>query len=83
MAVYPRKRGNCRPKRAVEGVEEDEDGLLTRLDQPELDGFFIVLLVAGNETTTNLISNQLHILSERPDLWQRRVICSFGMICRF
>ena len=42
-----------------------------RLTQEELDGFFIVLLVAGNETTTNLISNQLHILAERPDWWKR------------
>jgi hypothetical protein len=42
-----------------------------RLDESELDGFFIVLLVAGNETTTNLISNQLRVLSQRPDLWKR------------
>ena len=42
-----------------------------RLHQHELDGFFVVLLVAGNETTTNLISNQLHILAARPDLWKR------------
>ncbi len=50
-------------------VQAEIDG--RRLDQSELDGFFIVLLVAGNETTTNLISNQLRILSERPDLWKR------------
>ena len=50
-------------------VQAEIDG--RRLDQGELDGFFIILLVAGNETTTNLISNQLHILSTRPELWQR------------
>jgi cytochrome P450 len=50
-------------------VHAEIDG--RRLDDSELDGFFIVLLVAGNETTTNLISNQLRILSQRPDLWQR------------
>ena len=50
-------------------VRAEIDG--RRLDASELDGFFIVLLVAGNETTTNLISNQLRILSQRPDLWQR------------
>lgn len=50
-------------------VQAEIDG--RRLDPSELDGFFIVLLVAGNETTTNLISNQLRILSERPDLWKR------------
>lgn len=42
-----------------------------RLNEAELDGFFIMLLVAGNETTTNLISNQLHLLAGRPDLWKR------------
>jgi cytochrome P450 len=50
-------------------VHAEIDG--RRLDASELDGFFIVLLVAGNETTTNLISNQLHILSQRPDLWRQ------------
>lgn len=50
-------------------VHAEIDG--RRLTPDELDGFFIVLLVAGNETTTNLISNQLRILSRRPDLWQR------------
>jgi cytochrome P450 len=49
-------------------VQAEIDG--RRLDQSELDGFFIVLLVAGNETTTNLISNQMRVLSQRPDLWQ-------------
>jgi hypothetical protein len=28
-----------------------------------------LFLVAGNETTTNLISNMLNVLVERPDLW--------------
>jgi cytochrome P450 len=41
-----------------------------RLTREELNGFFIMLLVAGNETTTNLISNQLHLLASRPDLWK-------------
>ena len=50
-------------------VHAEIDG--RRLLPAELDGFYIVLLVAGNETTTNLISNQLRILSERPDLWKR------------
>jgi cytochrome P450 len=41
-----------------------------RLTEPELDAFFIMLLVAGNETTTNWISNHLNILARRPDLWK-------------
>ena len=42
-----------------------------RLAEGELSGFFIMLLVAGNETTTNLISNQLNVLARRPDLWKQ------------
>jgi cytochrome P450 len=49
-------------------LEAEIDG--RRLTQSELDAFFIMLLVAGNETTTNWISNQLHILARRPDLWK-------------
>jgi hypothetical protein len=50
-------------------LEAELDG--RRLTSEELDGFFIMLLVGGNETTTNLISNQLSLLSQRPDLWAR------------
>src|SRR5262249_43411002 len=41
------------------------------LDDSEILGFCIVLLVAGNETTVNLIGAMLHVLAERPDLWRR------------
>ncbi len=42
-----------------------------RLTALELESFCLLLLVAGNETTTNLISNQVHVLAGRPDLWKR------------
>jgi cytochrome P450 len=38
------------------------------LDQRELLSFCILLLVAGNETTTNLIGNAILCLEEHPDL---------------
>jgi hypothetical protein len=41
-----------------------------KLELDELNSFCLLLLVAGNETTTNLISNQMRVLSERPDLWK-------------
>jgi cytochrome P450 len=41
------------------------------LEDAEILGLCIVLLVAGNETTVNLIGAMLHLLAERPDLWQR------------
>ena len=41
-----------------------------KLEIQELQSFCLLLLVAGNETTTNLISNQLSFLSRRPDVWK-------------
>ena len=50
-------------------VEAEVEGL--RLAESELLGFCILLLIAGNETTTNLIGNLLNLLAARPELWQR------------
>lgn len=47
---------------------ESDDG--RKLTQEELIGFCFLLLVAGNETTTNLISNAVAILHDRPELRQ-------------
>ena len=54
-----------------------EDDLLTKLIEAEVDGerlkaeeilaFVQLLLVAGNETTTNLLNNTLLCLMENPD----------------
>jgi cytochrome P450 len=37
-----------------------------RLSESEVLGFCVLLLVAGNETTTNLLANTVQILSEEP-----------------
>jgi hypothetical protein len=50
-------------------VEADVEG--ERLEEWEILGFCILILVAGNETTTNLMSNLLNIMVDRPELWQR------------
>ena len=42
-----------------------------RLTEPEFDNFFLLLAVAGNETTRNLISGAMHALMEHPDQWER------------
>ena len=34
-------------------------------------GFRMLLLIAGNETTTNLMGNTIAFLSQRPELWAR------------
>ena len=41
------------------------------LDDAELAMFMIQLLVAGNETTRNMLSGGLVALAERPDQWDR------------
>ena len=48
---------------AGEGAEAD------RLSEPELAMFLIQLLVAGNETTRNLISAGLAVLAAHPEQW--------------
>jgi len=50
-------------------VEADVEG--EALQDWEILGFCILLLIAGNETTTNLLGNLLHALSARPELWQQ------------
>ena len=52
---------------ATAGTEEGSDG--DTLSEPELAMFLIQLLVAGNETTRNLISAGLAALAEHPDQW--------------
>ena len=38
-----------------------------KLSQSELTGFALLLLIAGNETTTNLLGNGFQLLHEHPD----------------
>jgi cytochrome P450 len=42
-----------------------------RLSDAELAMFLVQLLVAGNETTRNLVSGGLLALAERPEAWER------------
>jgi cytochrome P450 len=51
-------------------VLANEDGTVT---DDELLASCVLLLVAGNETTTNLISNALLALARHPDQWRRVV----------
>ncbi|MCZ6618790.1 MAG: cytochrome P450 [Gammaproteobacteria bacterium] len=39
------------------------------LSDAEIVGFNMLLLIAGNETTTNLLGNMLNVLATRPDVW--------------
>jgi len=50
-------------------VEAEVEG--EKLEDWEVLGFSMLLLIAGNETTTNLIGNTLNVLADRPKLWTR------------
>ena len=50
-------------------VEAEVEG--EKLEDWEVIGFSMFLLLAGNETTTNLLANTLNILAERPRLWSQ------------
>jgi cytochrome P450 len=49
-------------------VEAEIEG--EKLEEWEILGFCMLLLIAGNETTTNLIGNILNLLAAQPELWQ-------------
>jgi len=65
---------------AQKRIDPHED-LMTALTQVEVEGenlselelelFFLLLTVAGNETTRNLISGAMHAFFEHPDQWQK------------
>src|SRR6516164_4341894 len=42
-----------------------------QLSEMELELFFLLLTVAGNETTRNLMSGAMHAFFQHPDQWQR------------
>jgi cytochrome P450 len=67
---------NMIAKREQEPEDDLISGLLAaeingeHLNQIELLGFCVLLLVAGNETTTNLIGNAMLCFAEHPEQWE-------------
>lgn len=69
--------GQMAAARRAHGAED----LITALVEAEIEGealqdweilgFCILLLIAGNETTTNLLGNLFNALTERPELWRQ------------
>ena len=68
-AVAADRRVNPRDDIMTALVEAEVDG--ERLNDTELNLFFITLIVAGNETTRNLINHSMLALMEHPDQAQR------------
>lgn len=68
-AVAEDRRVNPRDDLMTALVQAEIDG--ERLDNLELDLFFISLVVAGNETTRNLINHSLLAMLDHPDQAER------------
>jgi cholest-4-en-3-one 26-monooxygenase len=68
-AVAADRRANPRDDIMTALVQAEIDG--ERLDDAELNLFFITLIVAGNETTRNLINHSLLGIVDHPDQAQR------------
>ena len=68
-AVAADRRANPRDDIMTALVQAEIDG--ERLDDAELNLFFITLIVAGNETTRNLINHSMLSIIEHPDQAQR------------
>ena len=68
-AVAADRRANPRDDIMTALVQAEVDG--ERLDDFELNMFFLTLVVAGNETTRNLINHSMLALLDHPDQAQR------------
>jgi cholest-4-en-3-one 26-monooxygenase len=65
------RRANPRDDLVTVLLNAEVDG--DRLTEADFDGFFILLAVAGNETTRNLISGAMLALIEHPEQRQRLI----------
>ncbi|MDI1443685.1 cytochrome P450 [Polyangium sp. 6x1] len=67
--VFEDRKRARRDDLASDLLDAQVDG--RRLDDAELTSFMFLLLVAGFETTTHLLTNSLRLLAARPDLLDR------------
>jgi len=67
--VFEDRRRARRDDLASDLLDAEVDG--QRLDDAELTSFMFILLLAGFETTTHVLSNSLQLLSARPELLAR------------
>ncbi len=67
QSLIPERRANPGDDLISKVVQAEVDG--EGISDQDIVGFTILLLIAGNETTTNLLSNLLHYLADDPDKW--------------
>lgn len=66
--IVSRKRNNPQNDLISRIATAEVEG--NRLTDAEAANFCVLLLVAGNETTTNLLSNAMRTFAEYPDQWE-------------
>ena len=82
MGAYFRRLIDERRRSSADGQDEGGKDLISALLHAEVEGeqhlstvdvlgFCVLLLVAGNETTTNLIGNAILCFDEHPEDWER------------
>ena len=69
QGLIPERRGQGGSDLVSAVVNASVDG--KALSDRDIVGFCMLLLIAGNETTTNLLGNFLNVLADRPNDWQR------------
>jgi cytochrome P450 len=67
QSLIPQRRDNPGEDLISKVVHAEVDG--HSLTDQDIVGFCMLLLIAGNETTTNLLSNLLHHLAAHPHTW--------------
>jgi cholest-4-en-3-one 26-monooxygenase len=70
-ALYATKRQNPHEDLMSVLCEVEVEG--EKLSELELELFFLLLTVAGNETTRNLMSGAMHAFFQHPDQWRKLV----------
>ena len=68
QSLIPERRQNPGEDLISRVVHAEVDG--ETLSDQDIVGFCMLLLIAGNETTTNLLSNLLNYLADQPQLWK-------------
>ncbi len=67
QSLIPERRENPGDDLISKVVHASIDG--EGLSDADIVGFNMLLMIAGNETTTNLLSNLLYYLADHPDTW--------------
>ena len=69
QSLIPERRNQGGSDLVSAVVNASVDG--KQLSDHDVVGFCMLLLIAGNETTTNLLGNFLNVLADRPQSWQQ------------